>query len=154
MQPTARCANHPALVAIGDCSGCGRPVCVQCGITVEGKLHCTSCRPELAETAVRGRREEDTQRWCAVWSLVLWAAGLLFFIVNMILPESASDEAFGIVFLGVIVSLPAGLALGVLALRSKSQEHRGKATVGVVLNSVTLAVYVLSILVGLAIMQE
>lgn len=154
METTATCPDHPALVAIGDCNSCGRPVCVNCGTTVEGKVHCTSCRPDLAHTAVAARRGEDTQRWYAVWSLVLWAVGLTFFIVNMILPESASDEAFGIVFLGVIVSLPAGLALGILALRGQSQKHRGKATVGVVVNSLTLAVYVLLTIIGLAVTLE
>lgn len=76
---------------------------------------------------------------------------MLFFIANMMLPESAPDEAFGIVFLGVIVCIPAGLVAGVLALRAKSEKHKGKATAGVVLNSITLAVYVLLLIGGLVV---
>lgn len=82
---------------------------------------------------------------------MLWAVGLAFFIVNLALPESAPDQAFGYVFAGAITSLPAGLALGILALRNPSQTHRGKATIGVVFNSITLAVYVLLVIIGLAV---
>ena len=145
--------NHPALVAVGDCSECGRPICVQCGVIVEGKVHCTSCRPELG-ASLQARREEGTQRWYAVYSIALWAVGTLFFIANMVLPESAPDEAFGIVFLGVIVCIPAGLVSGVLALRAKTQKHKGKAITGVVLNSITLAIYILVRIVGLAVTLE
>ena len=82
--------------------------------------------------------------------MVLWATGLVFFIVNMVLPETTSDEVFGYVFLGVIVCLPAGLALGILAIRGKSHQHKGMATAGIVLNSITLAAYVILLIAGLA----
>ncbi len=98
-------------------------------------------------------QEEGTQRWYAVWSLVLWALGLAFFIANMSLPESAPDEALGIVFLGLL-AIPIGLALGVLALRAKSDKHRGKATTGVVLNSITLVAYVLVLIIGATLPAE
>ena len=136
MGATETCMNHPALVAIGDCSWCGRPVCVQCGTTVEGKVHCTSCRPELADREETARSEEGKQQWFAIWSILLWAVGLLAIAASIFIPESSSDEVYEILFLG-LVSLPVGLGLGVLALRSKSQKHRGMATTGVVLNSIT-----------------
>ena len=153
MGATETCMNHPALVAIGDCNGCGRPVCVQCGTTVEGKFHCTSCRPELADRAETARSEEGKQQWFAIWSILLWAIGVLALAVSMILPESSSDEVYEIVFLG-LVSLPVGLGLGLLGLRAKSQKHRGKATVGVVLNSITLGISALLIIIGAALTLE
>ncbi len=149
MEATATCVNHPALVAIGYCSWCGRHVCVQCGTTVEGKLHCTSCRPELADRAETARSEEGKQQWFAIWSILLWAIGLLAIAASILIPESASDEVYEIAFLGFL-SVPVGLGLGVLGLRAKSQEHRGKATAGVVLNSVTLVLFVLLLVIAFA----
>lgn len=97
-------------------------------------------------------QEDATQRWYAGWSLVLWAVGLLSFVANFVLPPATPDEVYGIVFLGVILPLPAGLALGVLALRTKVQKYKGVAASGVVLNSITLVAYILLLVVGAALM--
>lgn len=80
--------------------------------------------------------------------------GLAFFVANMSLPESAPDEAFRIVFLGVILSIPVGLVLAVLGLRTKSEKHKGKATTGVVLNSITLVAYILVLIIGATLSAE
>lgn len=93
---------------------CGRAYCVNCTTTFEDRLYCFACRPELAGTMAIARQQEGAQEWFAVWSLLLWAAGLVFFVVNMSLPETASDEVFGYVFLGVILCLPTGLVLGIM----------------------------------------
>ena len=99
-------------------------------------------------------QQESTQGWFAVWSVVLWVAGLAFFIIGIGVPETASDEVFGYLFMGVILCLPAGLVLGILALRGQSHKHKGKATAGVVLNSITLAAYVILLIIGLTVALE
>lgn len=127
---------------------------MNCGTTINEVVYCYSCRPELADRIPAVKEEEGTQRWFAVWSMVLWAAGLALFIVNMALPETAPDEVFGYVLLGVILCLPAGLALGILALRRKGHKHKGMASVGVALNSITLAAYIVLFTIGLLISVE
>ena len=126
---------------------------MNCATTINEVVYCYSCRPELADM-IPAVKEEGAQRWYAVWSMVLWAAGLVLFIVNIALPETAPDEVFGYVFLGVILCLAAGLALGILALRVKSHKHKGKASTGVALNSISLAAYIVLFTISILVSVE
>ena len=70
------CAYHPEVDAVGACVHCGRLVCIQCKVELEGKIHCNSCiekmfldkaeveasEPEVAVTTVEstaGLQESD-----------------------------------------------------------------------------------------------
>jgi len=37
------CAYHPDRQAIGQCVECGRAVCTECKLVVDGKVYCNSC---------------------------------------------------------------------------------------------------------------
>lgn len=37
------CSNHPASVAIGTCSDCGKSLCQACSLSVNGQLVCKAC---------------------------------------------------------------------------------------------------------------
>jgi len=38
-----RCYVHPDVETVGACTSCGRGICDQCAVTVQGKLVCREC---------------------------------------------------------------------------------------------------------------
>jgi hypothetical protein len=56
-----RCKNHPDVLAIDSCAGCGQPYCAFCLLVVGGKRYCNVC-------AVTARKElpvvEQASRPC------------------------------------------------------------------------------------------
>ena len=38
-----KCAVHPDREAIGDCCSCGRYVCPECKVTIDGQIFCNQC---------------------------------------------------------------------------------------------------------------
>jgi len=50
-----RCANHPQRAAVGRCPNCGRLVCGECHVRIDGILHCRDCIQEKARTITRAR---------------------------------------------------------------------------------------------------
>ena len=52
------CAYHPEADAVGACVHCGRLVCVECKVELEGKIHCNPCVEKmLLEKARAGKSE-------------------------------------------------------------------------------------------------
>lgn len=38
-----KCYNHPDVDPVGSCTSCGRGICSECAVEVEGKLVCRDC---------------------------------------------------------------------------------------------------------------
>jgi hypothetical protein len=51
-----RCAYHPQAEAVGACVSCGRLVCAECKVELQGKIYCNSC----AEKILLGKIKKDT----------------------------------------------------------------------------------------------
>ncbi len=51
------CHNHPEVAAVGSCTSCGKLICNNCAVDVQGKIVCRDCVSE--GKAVRGRTEHD-----------------------------------------------------------------------------------------------
>jgi len=42
-----RCAYHPESDAVGACVRCGRLVCAECKVELQGKIYCNTCAEEI-----------------------------------------------------------------------------------------------------------
>jgi hypothetical protein len=51
-----KCANHPEIDAVGVCVNCGRAVCSECRIMLDGKTFCSSCADEIYLKGLEKRR--------------------------------------------------------------------------------------------------
>lgn len=51
------CYIHPDREAIGACTSCGRAICGECGVEVQGRLVCRSC---LAHAAPVSQKDPQT----------------------------------------------------------------------------------------------
>jgi len=43
----AKCAYHPQADAVGACVNCGRLVCVECKVELQGKIYCNACAEKI-----------------------------------------------------------------------------------------------------------
>ncbi len=46
-----KCAYHPEADAVGACVGCGKLICSECVVTLEGKMYCRPCASEVLAKA-------------------------------------------------------------------------------------------------------
>jgi hypothetical protein len=44
----AKCAYHPKVDAVSGCVSCGRLICLQCQVVLEGKTYCSRCANEIS----------------------------------------------------------------------------------------------------------
>lgn len=51
-----KCYTHTEIDAVGSCSNCGKMICDQCAVEVQGKLKCRDC---LAVGTTATQREHD-----------------------------------------------------------------------------------------------
>lgn len=58
----AKCAYHSQLDAVSGCVNCGRLICPQCQVILEGKTYCNPCANEmwLGKTGVKSEARKDT----------------------------------------------------------------------------------------------
>jgi len=50
-----KCAYHPQADAVGACVNCGRLVCVECKVELQGKIYCNACAEKMLSD--KGKRE-------------------------------------------------------------------------------------------------
>lgn len=58
----AKCAYHPQRDAVSGCVNCGRLICLQCQVILEGKTYCKPCAKEtwLEKTEAKSEERKDT----------------------------------------------------------------------------------------------
>lgn len=120
----ARCARHPANIAVANCVRCGDFACDVCLIVIEGWRLCPGCF-DLEHS--RGRLLSTQQ------STATATAALVCGIVGLVLVPCLN-------WIASMVGL-AGVVLGIVALTvgGQSQGHeRGKAIAGIVLGVLSM----------------
>jgi hypothetical protein len=62
-QMAMKCAYHPKAEAVGRCVSCGRLVCAECKVELEGRIYCNPCANEIIlgkKAAVEAPKAKDT----------------------------------------------------------------------------------------------
>jgi hypothetical protein len=54
-----KCAYHPEVEAVSGCVGCGRLICLQCRVVLEGKTYCSRCANEISLGKTAAKPEVD-----------------------------------------------------------------------------------------------
>jgi len=112
-----KCHIHPETEATGVCVACGNAVCAECGVPVQGILHCRTCiemgriRRENYRGAYPG---QEIPRLKGKTSKTLFTAGMFGSLIAAV--ASVAYSLFGFGYYGYWLQLPfifAFLALGV-----------------------------------------
>ncbi len=53
-----KCAYHPVVDAVGTCVNCGRSVCAECKVVLDGKIYCKPCADIVFSRLQAGGRTE------------------------------------------------------------------------------------------------
>jgi TM2 domain-containing membrane protein YozV len=69
-----KCYNHPTVDPVGTCVSCGRAICAQCAVEVNGKLQCREC---LATGVSRTSASEKDPNTALLIEIVGGVFGLL-----------------------------------------------------------------------------
>jgi hypothetical protein len=83
-----KCYSHQDRDAVGVCVSCGRAVCPECALELEGKIHCKGCAAEALEPKLREqevtappagaeiKREESPKSWLVALLLSIFLGDL------------------------------------------------------------------------------
>lgn len=157
------CANHPETTATSFCVNCGKALCTDCTIQVDGKSYCQQCLQEGAlQPDLPSTHAESTQpNRLALLSLCLGIIGWLFFLMELCFDITLGTlAAFTTLSIALLCLMPVGLVpyLGwigavvtghIAMLNLKSTENqtggRGMAIAGLVLGYLPLLITLLGI---------
>ena len=144
-----QCAMHPAMRAVGSCSGCGVAVCGTCAFDFPGGVRlCPRCAasPQKGLSAKRKK--------ALVWSYVLavWTTLGLAVLLSGVLAsslQSKSDvEVLGMVLM-IVIFAPSiiGTAMGFSAM-DRRLSNPAAVWIAIVWNGIILAVLLLLTIIG------
>ena len=75
-----KCYNHPDREAVGVCVGCGKAVCQECAVEVDGKIYCKDCAAEALRREPRPapatKAGESPKSWLAALLLSIFLGHL------------------------------------------------------------------------------
>lgn len=80
-----KCYNHGNIDAVGTCISCGKAVCKDCGVEVNGKLVCKPC---LSTNSIQNITQKESKKSFKPRHFVFLAIGGLFALmipVNLLL---------------------------------------------------------------------
>src|SRR5512138_2197584 len=127
------CKNHPSTPAVDRCTGCAEPFCGDCLVEIRGQKYCASCKV----LAIQGQQVvvEEATIPCKEAS-----EALTYAIVSLF--------CFGII-LGPMAIVKANKAKQMIALNPRLTGS-GKATAAIVIGSIALVLWVISIVARVA----
>lgn len=146
-RPALLCQAHPDVPAVGRCFRCRRGICQTCAFKLPMGHSCPDCISAAAEeTKKKGKGG-------AIASVVLGGLSFIFLVVGIFVAAAMAEnpkeaQAMGgclmLVSLGVAI---AGLILGFVS-RDKSRGGSILGLVGIIVNAVVLAIFLLLTVVG------
>lgn len=123
-----KCIAHPEVEALGVCIACGKGVCAECAVTVDGRTHCQTC-------AASGASLQPTKtNNLAITSMVLGIVSLPLICLY---------------YLGVPVGIAAFIT-GLIARRqikesAGAQSGNGMAITGIVTGLISGVVFLIAV---------
>ncbi len=85
-----RCYNHPEVDAVGQCMSCGRAVCDDCRVEVQGKLLCRKC---LAQGQTGPDAPSDINDNDRMMGLLAYVVGVIVPLI-ILLSETGKQRPF------------------------------------------------------------
>jgi hypothetical protein len=147
--PGAQCVNHPAVPAVTRCFECHSPICMTCDFAFEGAIHlCPACATNPKQKLSPGRKAK------IFWSMGLGGGSLVCFLGSIILArmsgpaDQATVQMLGCFLMLMGVAALVGLILGLTSF-SRKAHNPGYIWVGIVLNTIVVALFVLLMIAGL-----
>jgi len=140
------CVNHPESPAAGRCRRCRKQLCETCSFMAGPERFCGDCAGTPDEARVR--RQQSRGIWslvCGVLSVFVLVGGIAAAAAMAGDSGRAEKSAEAMAWCGVLASLiiaVAGLAMG-LSGRDKQLGGTVVGTIGIVVNSLALALFLL-----------
>jgi len=141
--PAPTCINHPNKTKVYRCLICGRPVCSVCAFSIPSGELCPSCMCSGRRAGASGLGKSLGALGCSMLTLV-------FFVVGAVIGETNAGLGELLMGIGMLGSIIAGLALGLVAQDECRRSGSPLGTIGVVVNGLLLGGYVILVIVGLA----
>jgi type III secretory pathway component EscS len=128
------CYYHPDREPVGMCVSCGRLVCAECKVELQGKIHCNQCAEQLLRGSPKPYKpyEFEGLNWFQRhlnWTWFLFAVVgtfLLSFVIGLIVgltdpyARYISDET--LYWLIYLIGIAVELILGAWVLRRKARS--------------------------------
>jgi len=91
------CYIHPERESAWTCTTCGKPVCPECKVTLQGRIYCNPCAEKMYLAALnRPGWFEQHLNWTMVIGFFVWAIlTLVGSIVLFMLNPEATEETLG-----------------------------------------------------------
>lgn len=167
-----KCSYHPDVDATGVCVNCGRMVCRDCALTLQGRVYCQPCADELvvARPAVKPKTDRSGLLTAGgILSIVSGAISILyslFFILPFLMillfssetsaPEDDWDLWFPLIFLTPFTL--AFTVLGVMAIiggiQALKRKRFGLALGGAICGSVFMQVFGIPAVIFIALSKD
>ena len=126
------CYIHPENNAIGTCINCGKAVCKECAIDIDGQIHCEQCVKSQQVVSKSGSQTPPAPtNSIAVVSLVLGILGLLGCLCG---------GAIGGILFGAPAAITGWIARKQILETSSEQQGIQLATIGLVLGIVEVVI--------------
>ncbi len=136
------CYAHPEQTALHTCTSCGRGLCELCRFVVGAEPRCPDCM-----LAGRQRPPESKN---PQYSLALGAVAVVFLMAFFVVAALGDSAGYGVLFLGALICMVAGLTLGLTARRDANNKMPVLAIVGASLNGLLLLLFAVLICVGMS----
>lgn len=73
-----KCSNHPAVDATASCERCGRALCEECRVEINGRFWCTECLRVAVDRAFDRRRRWRSSKLAAALLSIIPGAGHMY----------------------------------------------------------------------------
>ena len=138
-----KCEKHPEREAIGVCANCGKAICAECRVEIEGKNYCKDCVSELFEE----EKKADLTLVMKKFDITLFIGPALAIIASFlpwmtvqILGITKDINALNMqtyigTYMGTIYFLLALAAFGIAWIPKPSTKAKGLISVGILMVS-------------------
>jgi len=136
-----KCEKHPEREAIGVCANCGKAICAECRVEIEGKNYCKDCVSELFEE----EKKADLTLVMKKFDITLFIGPALAIIASFlpwmtvqILGITKDINALNMqtyigTYMGTIYFLLALAAFGIAWIPKPSTKAKGLISVGILM---------------------